>query len=464
MTADSSTATVTRSGDEIASVRNSLPSPWAQVVRGGNVIEPTPEPDSDSIPPVSSPVIADPVTVDTPAPAETQPEGFDGGSNCNAGGVTRSAWSKPSANGVVEAANSPVMGAASWPALSESTRPGVKSFSESSSKQISDGSAAISQAPVIPQPPPKQGKVASNSHSNPKNTRPRPSRRGGSAGGASTGFVRPMPPSPPPLPPRFPIFNMYGNLAPAGPVPPVAPQPPFKGGNWSARHPGQRNNIDPRPVNNGYDGSRGHRGPRGSAVRDVHVPHPMAPPPPPPFRGFVRPHFFVPPPLRPYGAPLGYEMGAPYVYFPTLAQPPYSGGPPVPPHGTSASSLHDDILKQIEYYFSDDNLVKDNFLRSQMDEEGWVPIKLIAGFRRVQALTNDVQMLLSSLKDSSTVEIQGDKVRRQADWKRWTNTPREATENAVEKLSLQKLTLVDEPMNEELIQANGDVSIDDPSS
>lgn len=34
-------------------------------------------------------------------------------------------------------------------------------------------------------------------------------------------------------------------------------------------------------------------------------------------------------------------------------------------------------------YCSNENLVKDTYLRSNMDEQGWVPISLIAGFNRV---------------------------------------------------------------------------------
>ena len=99
-----------------------------------------------------------------------------------------------------------------------------------------------------------------------------------------------------------------------------------------------------------------------------------------------------------------------------------------------------------------------------MDEEGWVPIKLIADFRRVQALTNDIQMLLSSLRDSSIVEIQDDRVRRRGDWRRWIHTRHEATDSFVEEASLQKLTLEDRPTNEIQVLANGDVSIEDPCS
>ena len=37
-------------------------------------------------------------------------------------------------------------------------------------------------------------------------------------------------------------------------------------------------------------------------------------------------------------------------------------------------------------FCSDANLVKDKFLRSNMDDQGWVPISLIAGFPRVSSL------------------------------------------------------------------------------
>ncbi|KVI05220.1 la-related protein 1C-like [Cynara cardunculus var. scolymus] len=505
MTADASTATITHSGEDGGGGLNSpsgprtLPSAWAQVVRGGS------EPDSVSSSPSpgvaeSNPVLSDPVTVveAVTTAAETQQEGSDGSNNCNAGGVKKSAWNKPSANGVVDGTTTPVMGAASWPALSESTRPGVKSLSsssESSSKPISDGSVAVSQAPAVLQPPQKHVRTNANSHSNPNHMNPvrqRHMRRGGSAGGASTGYSRPPPP--PPLPPPFPLFDMsYGNLVPAVLDSPVREPPHFKSNSWSPRNPTLRNNYGPRPrsdggsyVNNGYGGNRDHnhdrdwRSPRNPAARDVHQ---MVPPPPPPIRGFIRPPHpgpapFIPPqPLRPYGTPMGYEMGASYIYVPTLPPEPYRGAPLLP-HAPSSSMfvplmdppLHVLILNQIDYYFSDANLVKDNFLRSQMDEEGWVPIALIAGFRRVQSLTNDIQMILNSLRDSATVEIQGEKVRRRSEWRRWiqssnslqadTEAPHEAS---VEEASVQKLSLDDKEVgaSDPLKLTNGEVSSED---
>ncbi|XP_071689467.1 la-related protein 1C-like [Rutidosis leptorrhynchoides] len=483
MTADSSTAGITHSveyGGDNNSVIN-----WAQVVRGGN------EHDSISLVTESVDRTLDRVTI----PVETQPESSDGASDCNAGDVKKSAWNKPSAvvNGVVEGGNSPVMGAVSWPALSESTRPGFKS--ESFSKPMSDISASVSPAPVVLQQPAKHVKSSANSHANHNNAhqRNRPMKRGGGGVGVgvSSGYNRP--PQPPPLPPPFPTFEMFGNLMP--PPPPLT----FNPNNWSPRpigggvvqdhtlnrNPGRRNNFGPRPFNNGGrrdHGDRDWRSPRS---------HQMGPPP---IRGFIRPHpapFIPNQPVNQYGAPMGYDMGAPFVYLPSIPSEPYRGGaPPLFYPGASGPEiipvmdppLDDPILKQIEYYFSDDNLIKDNFLRSHMDEGGWVPISLIAGFRRVQLLTKDIQVILKSLRDSTSLEIQGDKVRRRTDWSRWiqssnkvlqagtaSQSSHEASENYV---SIQKITLQDGPPNEKRFNtsdspklANGEVvGVDEPSS
>ncbi|KAF7801270.1 la-related protein 1C-like [Senna tora] len=46
--------------------------------------------------------------------------------------------------------------------------------------------------------------------------------------------------------------------------------------------------------------------------------------------------------------------------------------------------LKNEIVKQIEYYFSNENLIKDSYLRSKMNHKGWVHIDVIAEFRRVK--------------------------------------------------------------------------------
>ncbi|MEQ2212790.1 hypothetical protein XENOCAPTIV_005152, partial [Xenoophorus captivus] len=52
-----------------------------------------------------------------------------------------------------------------------------------------------------------------------------------------------------------------------------------------------------------------------------------------------------------------------------------------------------------EYYFSMDNLERDFFLRRKMDQEGFLPIGLIASFHRVQALTTDINLILEVNKN-----------------------------------------------------------------
>lgn len=47
-----------------------------------------------------------------------------------------------------------------------------------------------------------------------------------------------------------------------------------------------------------------------------------------------------------------------------------------------------------EYYFSEDNLQRDFFLRRKMDRDGWIPASLIASFHRVQQVTHDVHFIV----------------------------------------------------------------------
>jgi hypothetical protein len=45
------------------------------------------------------------------------------------------------------------------------------------------------------------------------------------------------------------------------------------------------------------------------------------------------------------------------------------------------------IRKQVEFYFSPSNLSMDKFLVSQMDPQMFVPLQVIANFKKVQMLT-----------------------------------------------------------------------------
>lgn len=50
----------------------------------------------------------------------------------------------------------------------------------------------------------------------------------------------------------------------------------------------------------------------------------------------------------------------------------------------------DAAQKQIEYYLSEENLTKDNYLRSIMDNDGWIPLPIIMNFNRHDALQKRV--------------------------------------------------------------------------
>lgn len=83
-------------------------------------------------------------------------------------------------------------------------------------------------------------------------------------------------------------------------------------------------------------------------------------------------------------------------------------------------TLKEYIRNQIEYYFSEDNLNRDFFLRRKMDPEGYLPVTLIASFHRVQALTNNVALIVDAISSSDKIELSaGFKVRAKHDPTKW---------------------------------------------
>uniref|UniRef100_A0A8C6HH24 HTH La-type RNA-binding domain-containing protein n=1 Tax=Mus spicilegus TaxID=10103 RepID=A0A8C6HH24_MUSSI len=78
--------------------------------------------------------------------------------------------------------------------------------------------------------------------------------------------------------------------------------------------------------------------------------------------------------------------------------------------------LNEYIKRQIEYYFSIENLEWDFFEERWMSRESH---SLIAGFHRVQALTTDLNLILEALKDSTEVEIVDEKMRKKIEPEKW---------------------------------------------
>lgn len=111
--------------------------------------------------------------------------------------------------------------------------------------------------------------------------------------------------------------------------------------------------------------------------------------------------------------------------------PPAFGHAPYPSHSDYNSVnypqlVHDALKKQIEYYFSESNLVKDMFLRAHMDAQGFVPLDIIAEFRRITTIVGNLprDFLRNACADSKEIDfVLGDGhrelVRARENWQRW---------------------------------------------
>ncbi|KAI8341636.1 hypothetical protein BC941DRAFT_414055 [Chlamydoabsidia padenii] len=80
------------------------------------------------------------------------------------------------------------------------------------------------------------------------------------------------------------------------------------------------------------------------------------------------------------------------------------------------------LQRQLEYYFSRQNLANDSYLVSQMDPDLYVPIATIANFKRVLELTSDMDHIVETLRCSSvvTVDDSGTKVKPNVSMQRTT--------------------------------------------
>ncbi|KAM4809128.1 la-related protein 1B isoform 2-T2 [Rhinophrynus dorsalis] len=97
----------------------------------------------------------------------------------------------------------------------------------------------------------------------------------------------------------------------------------------------------------------------------------------------------------------------------------YNDGTGMQVYPVEETILKEYLKRQIEYYFSLENLERDFFLRRKMDVEGFLPLSLIAGFHRVQSLTTDIDLICKALKNSTEVEIVDQKIRKKVDPEKW---------------------------------------------
>ncbi|KAF7043766.1 hypothetical protein CFC21_053080 [Triticum aestivum] len=149
-----------------------------------------------------------------------------------------------------------------------------------------------------------------------------------------------------------------------------------------------------------------------------------APPPPPPASFFAAGP--PPPPPRPpfeFYAAVG-AAGPGFVAVPEHEMGPEQAVPPPPPpaqaHQQGRELTTDDVLhkitKQVEYYFSDINLATTEHLMRfiSKDPEGYVPMSVVASFKKIKALVQSSSMLASALRTSSKLVVSedGNRVKR----------------------------------------------------
>ncbi|KZV46120.1 la-related protein 1C [Dorcoceras hygrometricum] len=344
-------------------------------------------------------VITPPVSTASFLADDDQTEGSDNG------GVTKKhVWNK-SANGV-----GAVMGADSWPALSKSTE---------SLKELSLGSLSLSKVVDLGQ----NNATANGSFSQAPNTHSHvveesslnPVKSSGSAGSPMNNAHRDVGQ-------RGGSYGGRESHQPRAPFRRNNSGPQLQGnGSFNQSHGGskrdqERGKRDWSSTNRSF-GSRVNLAPQQWVASRPFIHGPISNSP------FISPPT-APVAVRPYGPPVFYNDLSPLMYYPPGSHPGSLGQMPMVPFAPMFYPMPDPnlpskIVSQIDYYFSDENLVKDTFLRQKMDVDGWVPINLIANFKKIRELTDNVQLILDALQASNVVEIQGENLRKKGNWKKW---------------------------------------------
>ncbi|BAF12418.1 la-related protein 6C isoform X1 [Oryza sativa Japonica Group] len=126
------------------------------------------------------------------------------------------------------------------------------------------------------------------------------------------------------------------------------------------------------------------------------------------------------------------------------------GGGNGQPKGASPADIAQKIIKQVEYQFSDTNLVANDFLMKIMnkDPECYVPMSVISSWKKIKAMGVTNQLLVNALRTSSKLVVSDDgkKVRRaqpfterhkeelQSRMVIAENLPEDSTRNSLEKI------------------------------
>lgn len=75
----------------------------------------------------------------------------------------------------------------------------------------------------------------------------------------------------------------------------------------------------------------------------------------------------------------------------------------------NTEELKNALKKQVEFYFSKQNLTHDAYLVSQMNSQMYVPLEVITQFSKVRELTDDVNLIIEALAHSKICSFNDDK-------------------------------------------------------
>ncbi|KAG7022340.1 La-related protein 6B, partial [Cucurbita argyrosperma subsp. argyrosperma] len=160
---------------------------------------------------------------------------------------------------------------------------------------------------------------------------------------------------------------------------------------------------------------------RNSSLSRLNAQAPEFPPPPPP-SSKQSPRILIPSPPPPPAVMHVYPPPPPGSPFHVPIQSPQPQKPPVesdygaPSRTKLTEEVSQKLLNQVEYYFSDLNLATtDHLMRFiNKDPDGYVPISVVASFKKIKALINSHSQLANILRNSSKLMVNedGKKVRR----------------------------------------------------
>ncbi|MES1920703.1 hypothetical protein MHBO_002346, partial [Bonamia ostreae] len=120
------------------------------------------------------------------------------------------------------------------------------------------------------------------------------------------------------------------------------------------------------------------------------------------------------------------------------------------------------IRRQIEYYFSDENLVKDKFFKSKMDKNGYVNVNVISAFPRMKNGNITEDIILNAGKRSKKIQVYGNFMRSKFSWHKFiespmTQNPEETMESLKpEELSEEEFIILKEKSENEPVSEESD--------